>query len=279
MQPGGANYRWEFAVPDGDYRVTIAAGDPNPVYDSTHSIRAEAHRWSVRIVPTASDRQRAGTSSVRVGGWPAQLDAVGGTNTKIAYIDIEQVNAVGPYFTSMSPERRESEREQGGSIVLSPSVSVDPATVNADTLVVTDPAGQELTGSYNSDAAGGVVNFTPSPSPREEHEVPRGGGWARRPPAELRSRASTTPSPRGNRHAGRTGHVHEDQGRRRTRGHIVDRRAGQRAVRLHGGRARSSGIRCGPTVPRWRTNAAGQGLAQQPHDHRPRVRPPPPRRT
>ena len=164
MQPSGADYRWEFAVPAGFYRVTIAAGDPNPVYDSTHSVRAEGTQVVGPYVPTSSDRQRRATRSVRVSDGRLTLDAVGGTNTKIAYIDIEQVNVDGPYFTSITPSAAETGVNRAASVVLSPSVSVDPATVNADTLVVTDPAGHELTGSYNSDAAGGVVIFTPSPS-------------------------------------------------------------------------------------------------------------------
>jgi glucose/arabinose dehydrogenase len=164
MQPSGANYRWEFAVPDGYYRVTIAAGDPNPVFDSTHSVRAEGKQVVGPFVPTSSVRQRWATRTVGVVDGRLTVDAVGGTNTKIAYIDIEQVDVDGPYFTSISPSAAESNVNRATSVVLTPSVPVDPATVNADTLVVTDPAGHELTGSYNSDAAGGVVNFTPSAS-------------------------------------------------------------------------------------------------------------------
>ena len=163
MQPDGANYRWQFAVPDGYYRVTIAAGDPNAVYDSTHSIRAEGKQVVGPYVPTSSDRQRTGTRTVPVVDGRLTLDALHGTNTKIAYIDIAQVDVDGPYFRSISPTAAESNVNTSASVILSPSVSVDPATVNADTFVVTDPAGHQLGGSYNSDAAGGVVNFTPAP--------------------------------------------------------------------------------------------------------------------
>ena len=123
MQPGGANYRWEFAVPAGFYRVTIAAGDPNPVFDSTHSVRAEGTQVVGPYVPTSSDRQRRATRSVRVSDGRLTLDAVGGTNTKIAYIDIEQVNVDGPYFTSISPERRGIRREHGRRLSSSHRVS------------------------------------------------------------------------------------------------------------------------------------------------------------
>jgi glucose/arabinose dehydrogenase len=84
--------RWEYALAPGTYRLTVAVGDPTAVFDSAHQITAEATTLIDGFVPTSGERHRTVTADVLVDDGRLTLDAAGGTNTKIDYVDIALVD-------------------------------------------------------------------------------------------------------------------------------------------------------------------------------------------
>ncbi|MFC4070186.1 Ig-like domain-containing protein [Actinoplanes subglobosus] len=81
---------WEYAVPDGTYRVTVSVGD-RPAYDSTHHVRVEGVPAITGFVSTAAAEFRTASVVVPVADGRLTVDAIGGTNTKINYIDVVRV--------------------------------------------------------------------------------------------------------------------------------------------------------------------------------------------
>ncbi|MPZ53674.1 MAG: hypothetical protein GEU79_13240, partial [Acidimicrobiia bacterium] len=87
---------WEIAVPNGTYEVTVAAGDPavnNYVNDpEIHSLNVEGVEAIAPFEPTGPEgsdtHHDTGTVTVTVSDGLLTVDAFGGTNTKINYIDI-----------------------------------------------------------------------------------------------------------------------------------------------------------------------------------------------
>jgi hypothetical protein len=85
---------WEYAVPAGTYQVTVSAGD-QPAYDSSHTVRVEGVTAIAAFVPTAAGEYRQATVTVPVADGRLTVDAVGGTNTKLNYVEIARVTAPG----------------------------------------------------------------------------------------------------------------------------------------------------------------------------------------
>ncbi|MEU7904709.1 Ig-like domain-containing protein [Actinoplanes sp. NPDC049118] len=81
---------WEYALPAGSYQVTVAVGD-RPAYDSSHTIRAEGVAVVSGFVSTAAAEFRTATATVAVGDGRLTIDAIGGTNTKLSYVEIARV--------------------------------------------------------------------------------------------------------------------------------------------------------------------------------------------
>ena len=78
---------WELVVPDGSYSVTVSAGDANAI-DSTHRIRVEGQVAIAAFVPTSATRFAQATVVVGVADGRLTVDAIGGTNTKLDYVDV-----------------------------------------------------------------------------------------------------------------------------------------------------------------------------------------------
>jgi hypothetical protein len=73
--------------------VTVAVGDPlgatNPQFNnSVHVVNVEGQRAVDAFVPTASAPCSRATVQVTVTDGRLTLDAIGGTNTKLAYVQI-----------------------------------------------------------------------------------------------------------------------------------------------------------------------------------------------
>jgi hypothetical protein len=78
---------WEYALPNGTYDVTVSAGD-QPPYDSSHTVRVEGVPAISGFVSTAAAEFRQATVTVAVTDGRLTVDAVGGTNTKLNYVEI-----------------------------------------------------------------------------------------------------------------------------------------------------------------------------------------------
>ncbi|MEU4242453.1 Ig-like domain-containing protein [Actinoplanes sp. NPDC026619] len=83
---------WEYAVAAGTYQVTVSAGDQAP-YDSRHTVNVEGIRAIDGFVSTAAAEFKQATATVVVSDGRLTIDAAGGSNTKLNYVEISRVTA------------------------------------------------------------------------------------------------------------------------------------------------------------------------------------------
>ncbi|MGX6607209.1 Ig-like domain-containing protein [Micromonosporaceae bacterium Da 78-11] len=93
---------WEYTVPTGTYQVTVSAGD-QPTYDSSHTVRVEGVTAIGGFVSTAAAEFKQATVTVPVTDGRLTVDAVGGTNTKLDYVEISRVTADAPAGLTATP--------------------------------------------------------------------------------------------------------------------------------------------------------------------------------
>jgi hypothetical protein len=110
MQRAGAEPgTWEISLVEGAYDVTVAVGDPAVNSDpEQHTIRLEGQTAISQFAPSgpagAATRSQTVTARVNVGDGRLTVDAEGGTNTKIHFVDIVPVSdPLQPYVTAVTP--------------------------------------------------------------------------------------------------------------------------------------------------------------------------------
>ncbi|MBC8122495.1 MAG: PQQ-dependent sugar dehydrogenase [Gemmatimonadaceae bacterium] len=84
---------WEYALPDGTYIVTVSVGDmpgSGNTYDSQHSINIEGVQGLNRFQASPNREYKQVTLQVEVTDGRLTIDATGGTNTKINFVDIQR---------------------------------------------------------------------------------------------------------------------------------------------------------------------------------------------
>lgn len=103
---------FEYAVGNGDYRVTVGVGDqPSvagpacaaPCYDSRHTIRVEGTTAIDRFQGSAAAEYARAAVTVTVTDGRLTVDAIGGTNTKLDFLLIDQVSAADPPPDTTAP--------------------------------------------------------------------------------------------------------------------------------------------------------------------------------
>ncbi len=91
--PSGAAWEWTIPDPNVRYRVSVSVGDANSFTNQTDVINVEGSALINAFVPTSTNRFATGTV-VLSAGQPADgkitIDAIGGTNTKINYVNIDK---------------------------------------------------------------------------------------------------------------------------------------------------------------------------------------------
>ena len=141
--PAGSNgvttpAAWELTVPDGLYSVTVSVGDS--FTDSEHVINVEGVEAIPLFDPATIPIQEyeLASATVEVTDGRLTIDAVGGTNTKINFVEIETLlSGEHPSVVGSNPPRREVGVDQNQSISLDLSLlgggaGVDPATLTTD---------------------------------------------------------------------------------------------------------------------------------------------------
>ena len=90
--------KWEIEIPNGDYEVTVGAGDggmDGPGTIPSHTINAEGVNLISDFVPSGGPGQATRftttTAQITVSDGKLTIDAEGGFNTKIDYIEIKPV--------------------------------------------------------------------------------------------------------------------------------------------------------------------------------------------
>lgn len=89
---------FEYAVPNGSYKVSVSVGDQpggatstcaNPCYDSKHTINVEGVTAIDRFQETTAAEYKVATVTVAVSDGRLTIDAIGGMNTKLDYLVID----------------------------------------------------------------------------------------------------------------------------------------------------------------------------------------------
>ena len=81
---------WEYTLANGMYRVTVSVGDSDYL-DSNHVINLEGQSVISSFVPTDDQRFTTTTALVEVVDGKLTLDAIGGENTKLNFVEITPV--------------------------------------------------------------------------------------------------------------------------------------------------------------------------------------------
>lgn len=81
---------WQYDLPNGRYKVTVAVGD-QANYDSKHTINIEGMNAIKQFQGSSSNEYRKSTVEVEVTDGQLTIDAMGGINTKLSYVEIEAI--------------------------------------------------------------------------------------------------------------------------------------------------------------------------------------------
>ena len=85
---------WEYALPNGNYSVTVSVGDKvggGGVYDSKHTINVEGVSAIKDFQGTSKQEYQLASVKVNVTDGKLTVDAIGGINTKLNYLEIVNV--------------------------------------------------------------------------------------------------------------------------------------------------------------------------------------------
>jgi hypothetical protein len=157
--------RWDYDIPNGNYTVLVSVGDGAGYTDSIHRINVEGLRVVDDFVPTTNKKFLTVANIVTVTGNKLSIDARGGKNTKLTYVDISVGNR--PSVRSMEPNDGEIGVLPGTSLAASlnlPATGVNSATLNTTTTVILTEfsTGTRVAGTVITSAGGDVINFTPN---------------------------------------------------------------------------------------------------------------------
>jgi len=79
---------WEYALPNGTYSVTVSVGD-SAYFDSQHTINVEGIKAIDSFQGNPEQTHKQATVQAKVTDGRLTIDAIGGDNTKINYVEIE----------------------------------------------------------------------------------------------------------------------------------------------------------------------------------------------
>ncbi|MFJ4713520.1 Ig-like domain-containing protein [Streptomyces sp. NPDC088785] len=159
--------RWEMAVPDGTYTVTVAVGDATSV-DSAHALQVENQNAVDGFVPTSSGRYRTSTVHVTVADGRLTVSPLGGTNTKIAYVSVAPLTdaAAHPEVRTVTPANTATGAAPTGSVVADLRLvgpGVDAASLTSDTVRLEESAtGAAVPAHVLTSGGGDVINLSPT---------------------------------------------------------------------------------------------------------------------
>ncbi|PZU35976.1 MAG: hypothetical protein DI573_14575, partial [Microbacterium sp.] len=88
---------WEYDLPDGRYNVVVAVGDTSlGNFDSTHAVTVEGETAVSAFVGSPALPFEQGVAEVEITDGRLTLAPTGGTNTKISFIEIYELELFGP---------------------------------------------------------------------------------------------------------------------------------------------------------------------------------------
>ena len=81
---------WEYAIPNGEYEVKVSVGDPS-FTDSIHVVNIEGVEVISGFIPDSDSLFLNATRTVEVTDGKLTVDAIGGENTKLNFIEIASI--------------------------------------------------------------------------------------------------------------------------------------------------------------------------------------------
>ncbi|WP_234998789.1 malectin domain-containing carbohydrate-binding protein [Demequina sp. NBRC 110057] len=160
---------WEIAVPEGLYEVTFAVGDQmgSTSYDSVHTVNVEGSVAIDSFQATAAKEYETYTATVGVWDGKLTLDALGGFNTKLAYVDIEGVEFDRPHIDAVNPLNRATDADITAGVAATfarvhAGGGVDDTTMPGNVKVYNAATGAEIPGSVNTSGGNDTINFDPN---------------------------------------------------------------------------------------------------------------------
>lgn len=163
---------WEYSVPNGTYSVTVSVGDQpgtGGVYDSQHTIRVEGITAINRFQGSATQQYQLASVKVNVTDGRLTVDAIGGTNTKINYLEIVNVTpGKHPSVPDSFPRNRATGINRDAAVIVDVSLptvgqGVDPATLNTSNVQLYSTKDNALVpGNINTTGGGDAIVYQPS---------------------------------------------------------------------------------------------------------------------
>jgi PKD repeat protein len=162
---------WEIEIPNGTYNVTVAVGDAqanNPV--ESHTVRVEGTVAIANFASTGTNgeisRHRTRTIQVVVSDGRLTLDAIGGTNTKINFVDIEVGGELPrPKINNITPANGTTGVRRDVTVVagITPAqADINLTTVNTTTVyLIRNSDNARIDASVNTTAGGDSISLRP----------------------------------------------------------------------------------------------------------------------
>ncbi|MFD1506959.1 choice-of-anchor D domain-containing protein [Georgenia yuyongxinii] len=161
---------WEMAVPDGLYEVTIAVGDEGGTngYDSVHVINAEAGVAIEGFQATAANEYLTATTTVGVWDGRLTLSPKGGTNTKIAYVEVTGL-PMAPHVDTVLPDNRGTDHDVTAGVSATiripyAGVGVDPTTLQGNVRLFEAVTGTPVPVTVGTSGGNDVISLSPDES-------------------------------------------------------------------------------------------------------------------
>jgi glucose/arabinose dehydrogenase len=151
---------WKASVPNGSYVVTVAVGDPS-YFDSHHVVHVEG-TTAIDFTPTSAQPNQTNSVTVNVTDGFVDVDATGGTNTKLDYVQVQAATSGSPTVVAVLPANGATSVPLDSAVTVQLSNGVDPSTANANGVHLLDAANTMVDGHYNTDGAYSNVTFVPT---------------------------------------------------------------------------------------------------------------------
>jgi hypothetical protein len=163
---------WEYALTDGLYEVTVMVGDAasEGTENTHHIINVEGVKAVDFVVQDGvANQHQSGTVTVQVSDGDLTLDADGGFNTKINYVEIVSADATNPFVQGTRPADGETNVSVGTSISTDSIIGtpIDETTVNSTNVYLyptaqgDSPANHVAVSSVNASGGRDAITLTP----------------------------------------------------------------------------------------------------------------------
>lgn len=154
---------WEYELANGEYTVTVSVGDPDFI-DSNHVINIEGNSIISGFVPTEDKLFTVETTTVEVTDGKLTIDAIGGENTKLNFVEITPGDSSETTDTTVNVTPIEIPEEvgipvEGGGIVETIEPIEGGFNVNFGTAKANLSSGftQDIGAAYNDELGYGWV--------------------------------------------------------------------------------------------------------------------------